>query len=51
MNDTINQKVPPVTHNSLTDNSEDLTAFEERDSEPLVAYETLLNELQAAGRI
>jgi hypothetical protein len=36
---------------ALTEDAEDLAAFEERIHEPLVTYEALLKELKADGRI
>lgn len=36
---------------ALTEDAEDLAAFEERVAEPLVTYEALLKELKADGRI
>ena len=36
---------------SLTEDAEDLAAFEERVNEPLITYEALLKELKANGRI
>lgn len=36
---------------SLAEDAEDLAAFAERVHEPLVSYETMLQELKANGRI
>jgi hypothetical protein len=36
---------------SLAEDAEDLAAFEERASEPLVAFEDVLKELRRHGRI
>ena len=36
---------------ALTEDAEDLAAFEERIHEPLVTYEALLKDLKANGRI
>ena len=36
---------------SLAEDAEDLTAFEERANEPLVAFEIVLKELKRHGRI
>ena len=36
---------------SLTEDAEDLAAFEERAEEPLIAFESFLKELKDDGRI
>jgi len=36
---------------SLTEDAEDLAAFETRANEPLIAFEDVLKELKANGRI
>ena len=36
---------------SLAEDAEDLAAFAERVNEPLVSYETILQELKTSGRI
>ena len=36
---------------ALTEDAEDLAAFDERIHEPLITYESLLKELKAEGRI
>jgi len=36
---------------ALSEDQEDLAAFEERVSEPTMSYETLLKELKANGKI
>jgi hypothetical protein len=36
---------------TLSEDAEDLAAFDERINEPLVTYEALLKELKADGRI
>ena len=36
---------------ALTEDAEDLAAFDERIHEPLIMYESLLKELKADGRI
>jgi len=36
---------------SLSEDAEDLAAFEERADEPLIAFEDVLKELKANGRI
>jgi len=36
---------------ALSEDQEDLAAFEERVSEPTMSYETLLEELKANGKI
>ena len=47
LSDIVNDAV----QNALAEDAEDLAAFEERISEPLVSYETLLKELKANGRL
>ena len=36
---------------ALTEDAEDLAAFDERIHEPLITYESLLKEMKADGRI
>ncbi len=36
---------------SLSEDAEDLAAFDERIHEPLITYEALLKDLKASGRI
>jgi len=43
VNDTIQQ--------ALSEDADDLAAFDERGNEPLVSYESVLKELKANGRL
>ncbi len=47
LSDIVNDAV----HSALTEDAEDLAAFEERVNEPLVSYEAVLKELKANGRL
>lgn len=43
--------VNEAVRQSLAEDAEDLAAFAERVHEPLVSYETMLQELKANGRL
>ena len=43
--------VNAAVQQTLSEDAEDLAAFEERINEPLVSYETVLKELKASGRL
>lgn len=45
--DIVNQAV----RESLTEDAEDILAFEERKSEPLISYDQMLKKLRKDGRI
>jgi len=47
LSDIVNDAV----QNTLAEDAEDLSAFEERVNEPLISYEDLLKELKANGRL
>jgi hypothetical protein len=47
LSDIVNEAV----RNTLAEDADDLAAFEERVSEPLISYEALLKELKANGRL
>ncbi|MDZ7667366.1 MAG: CopG family transcriptional regulator [Desulfotignum sp.] len=47
MSDLINEALK----NSLTEDLEDLAAFEERADEPLISYEQMIKRLKKDGRI
>jgi len=47
VSDIVNEAVQQV----LAEDAEDLAAFAERVNEPVVSYETVLQELKADGRI
>ncbi len=48
---SLSDLVNDAVRNILAEDSEDLSAFEERVNEPLVTYESLLKELKADGRL
>lgn len=43
--------VNDAVREAFTEDQEDLAAFEERQAEPTVTYEALLNDLKAHGKI
>ena len=47
MSDIVNEAV----RNTLAEDQEDLGAFEQRASEPIISYEDLLNDLKSHGKI
>jgi plasmid stability protein len=48
---SISYLVNEVVRRALSEDQEDLSAFEERASEPTITYEALLNDLKAHGKI
>ncbi len=50
-NRSISDIVNDSLRESLREDQEDLAAFEDRASEPLMSYETLLSKLKADGKI
>jgi len=48
---SISSLVNEVVQRALSEDQEDLSAFEERASEPTITYEDLLNDLKAHGEI
>ena len=48
---SITELVNEAVRESLSEDAEDLAAFEERMSEPLVSYETMVKRLKKDGRI
>ena len=48
---SVSEIVNDAVRLALTEDAEDLAAFEERVNEPLITYEALLKELKANGRI
>ena len=48
---SLSDLVNDAVRNTLAEDAEDLAAFEERVSEPLVTYESLLKELKSDGRL
>lgn len=51
----LNRSISDIVNDSLRlalqEDAEDLAAFEERASEPVISYETLLKKLKADGKI
>jgi predicted transcriptional regulator len=47
LSDIVNEAI----YQALSEDAEDLAAFEERINEPLVSYEAVLKELKANGRL
>ncbi len=50
-NRTISDLVNESLRNALSEDQEDLAAFEKRASEPVISYEALLAKLKADGKI
>jgi plasmid stability protein len=48
---SISSLVNEVVQRALSEDQDDLSAFEERASEPTITYEDLLNDLKAHGKI
>ena len=48
---SISSLVNEVVQRALSEDQEDLSAFEERAAEPTITYEDLLNDLKAHGKI
>jgi plasmid stability protein len=48
---SISHLVNEVVRHALSEDQEDLSAFEERASEPTITYEALLNDLKTHGKI
>jgi len=48
---SISSLVNEVVQRALSEDQDDLSAFEERASEPMITYEDLLNDLKAHGKI
>lgn len=48
---SVSDLVNEAVQQSLAEDAEDLATFTERVHEPLISYETLLQELKANGRI
>jgi len=47
LSDLVNEAV----RHSLLEDQQDLAAFDARESEPTVSYETMLNELKSSGAL
>lgn len=50
-NRSVSALVNQVVREALREDQEDLSAFEERASEPILSYEELLNDLRAHGKL
>lgn len=48
---SVSELVNDAVRNALTEDQEDLAAFEDRAAEPLLTYEELLNDLKAHDQI
>ena len=48
---SVSQLVNDAVRLTLTEDQEDLAAFEERGNETTISYEALLNELKANGKL
>jgi hypothetical protein len=48
---TLSDLVNDAVKRSLSEDQEDLAAFEERADEPTMSYEELLNDLRAHGKL
>ena len=48
---SISELINEAVRYSLAEDAEDLAAFKERDGEPLLAFEDVLEELKKNGRI
>lgn len=48
---SLSKLVNDAIKESLAEDAEDLTAFEERVKEPLISYETMIKRLKKDGRI
>jgi len=48
---SVSELVNDAVRENLSEDAEDLAAFDERSGEPLVSYEDMLKRLQADGRI
>lgn len=50
-NRSVSALVNQAVREALQEDQEDLSAFEERESEPTLSYEELLNDLRANGKL
>jgi len=48
---SVSDLVNKAIRNSLAEDAEDLAAFEQRASEPLISYEAMIKRLKKDGRI
>ena len=50
-NQSVSALINQAVREALREDQEDLSAFEERASEPTLSYEELLNDLRAHGKL
>ena len=50
-NRSVSEIVNQAVRTALAEDQEDLSAFDERDDEPTLSYQELLDDLKAHGRI
>ncbi|MDC9727646.1 MAG: CopG family transcriptional regulator [Candidatus Thioglobus sp.] len=48
---SVSEMVNEAVRHLLNEDQEDILSFNQRESEPVVSYETLLDELKADGKI
>ena len=48
---SVSELVNDAVRENLSEDAEDLAAFDQRSGEPLISYEDMLKRLQADGRI
>ena len=48
---SLSELVNDAVRGALVEDAEDITAFEERDKEPLISYEEMVKRLRKDGRI
>lgn len=51
VNRSVSDVVNEAVRRALSEDQEDLAAFEERVAEPVISYEELLNDLKAHGKL
>lgn len=51
MHRSVSEIVSDAVRASLAEDQDDLSAFEQRVSEPTISYEELLNDLKARGKL
>ena len=50
-NRSISELINEMIRDRLTEDAEDLQAFRDREAEPVMSYEALLQDLQANGKL
>ncbi len=48
---SISELINEMIRERLAEDAEDLKSFREREGEPIISYETMLQELQAHGKL